>query len=38
MANIELRLGKDVLVVQGPMGTQLMAQGLTGTSLSPRST
>lgn len=30
MANIELRLGKDVLVVQGPMGTQLMAQGLDG--------
>ena len=27
MADIALRLGKDVLVTQGPMGTQLMAQG-----------
>lgn len=27
VADIALRLGKDVLVTQGPMGTQLMAQG-----------
>ena len=27
MADIALRLGKDVLVTQGPMGTQLVAQG-----------
>lgn len=27
MADIAMRLGSDVLVVQGPMGTQLMARG-----------
>lgn len=30
MADIALRLGRDVLVTQGPMGTQLMAQGFDG--------
>jgi len=30
MPNIELRLGNDVLVIQGPMGTMLESQGFEG--------